>query len=282
MSPVAIVACVCLAVTLTRISPSEAIFPTPELQNVFLGRCKDYEITRYLTILPRVKSDCRALWTNFFKAFSFKAPCNLDLGSYKDFFQRAQQTLPKNKVMFWSGVYDEAHDFADDGRKYITLEDTLPGYMLNSLVWCGQRDKPGFNQKVCPDFKDCPVQARESFWGTASSSYAHSAEGDVTYMVDGSNPKVPAYRPDSFFGKYELPNLTNKVTKVKVIVLHQLGQKIIERCGAGSLLDLEMVVKAKKFGFDCVENPKSVLFLLCADNPNARECQLAKRYYRIA
>nr|3ZWM_A Chain A, ADP-RIBOSYL CYLCASE [Aplysia californica]3ZWM_B Chain B, ADP-RIBOSYL CYLCASE [Aplysia californica]3ZWM_C Chain C, ADP-RIBOSYL CYLCASE [Aplysia californica]3ZWM_D Chain D, ADP-RIBOSYL CYLCASE [Aplysia californica]3ZWM_E Chain E, ADP-RIBOSYL CYLCASE [Aplysia californica]3ZWM_F Chain F, ADP-RIBOSYL CYLCASE [Aplysia californica]3ZWM_G Chain G, ADP-RIBOSYL CYLCASE [Aplysia californica]3ZWM_H Chain H, ADP-RIBOSYL CYLCASE [Aplysia californica]3ZWN_A Chain A, ADP-RIBOSYL CYCLASE [Aplysi len=259
-----------------------AIVPTRELENVFLGRCKDYEITRYLDILPRVRSDCSALWKDFFKAFSFKNPCDLDLGSYKDFFTSAQQQLPKNKVMFWSGVYDEAHDYANTGRKYITLEDTLPGYMLNSLVWCGQRANPGFNEKVCPDFKTCPVQARESFWGMASSSYAHSAEGEVTYMVDGSNPKVPAYRPDSFFGKYELPNLTNKVTRVKVIVLHRLGEKIIEKCGAGSLLDLEKLVKAKHFAFDCVENPRAVLFLLCSDNPNARECRLAKRFYRIA
>ena len=73
-----------------------------------------------------------------------------------------------NQVLFWSGVYTLAHRYAEAGRNYVTLEDTLIGYLMNSLVWCGQSEEPGINYSHCPQWTACPREASESFWAAAS------------------------------------------------------------------------------------------------------------------
>ena len=73
------------------------------------------------------------------------------------------------QVLFWSKTYRLAHLLAESGQKYVTLEDTLTGYLVNSLVWCGQSIDPGMNMTRCPSWGDCPNEAGESFWAGASA-----------------------------------------------------------------------------------------------------------------
>ncbi|CAL1539774.1 unnamed protein product [Lymnaea stagnalis] len=249
---------------------------TPNIQYVFEGRCWDYDETRYNGLLPRVQADCDTLWKLFFQSFSYHAPCAVNQTSYSPFLQAARQTLPQDKVMFWSGVYSLAHRFSENGVNYITLEDTLIGYLANSLVWCGQENPPGMNYSRCPDWSDCPSEASESFWAGASRTFASAAKGNVTLMVDGSNPNKPAYRRNSFFSKYELPSLdVSLVPALHVIVVHTLDKPKIETCGSGTLLDLKNDVTARGILFTCDDDPASVMHLLCADQPDSRECKLA-------
>ena len=76
--------------------------------------------------------------------------------------------------MFWSGVKELVHEYAADGQRYVTLEDTLIGYVVDGLVWCGQGSPPGMNYSRCPSWNDCPLEASESFWAAASKSVSCS------------------------------------------------------------------------------------------------------------
>ncbi|KAH9507881.1 hypothetical protein Btru_053117 [Bulinus truncatus] len=229
---------------------------TPNIKDVFIGRCWDYDETRYNGILPRVPTDCETLWNLFFEAFSFKAPCDVKEALYEPFLQAAKQILPTNKTMFWSGVYNLAHRYSETGIRFVTLEDTLIGYLAHSLTWCGQEITPGMNYSRCPSWADCPSEASESFWAGASSTFAGESSGQVVLMIDGSNPNKPAYRRDSFFGKYELPTLNvSKVPSVHVIVTHALDKPKLEVCGSGSLLTLEVDVLARGLTFSCDDDP---------------------------
>ena len=49
-------------------------------------------------------------------------------------------------------------------------EDTLFGYLVDSLVWCGQSIDPGMNYTRCPSWSDCPSEASEAFWAMASKT----------------------------------------------------------------------------------------------------------------
>uniref|UniRef100_A0A0B6YAT0 Uncharacterized protein n=1 Tax=Arion vulgaris TaxID=1028688 RepID=A0A0B6YAT0_9EUPU len=250
---------------------------TEHIEAVFEGRCWDYDVTKYNNLLPRVEADCDNLWQEFSKAFSFKSPCDVTQAQYEEFLDSTKQTLPLDKVMFWSGVYTLSHKFAENGVRFITLEDTMIGYLANSLTWCGQETAPGMNFTRCPDWADCSQEASESFWAGASTTFATQAKGEVTIMVDGSNPDKPAYRTSSFFGKYELPNLdVAAVMSVNVIVSHALDKPKIEVCGQGSLLDLQNDVTARGLIYTCIDDPDSVMHLLCSDDPDSRECQLAQ------
>lgn len=203
------------------------------------------------------------------------------MSHYDPFMQAARQQIPENKVMFWSGVKDLAHEYSADGQRYVTLEDTLIGYLVDGLVWCGQGSPPGMNYSRCPSWMDCPLETSESFWASASKTFASSAKGEVAVMLDGSRSDTPAYRRDSFFSKYELPFLDEKaVTRVLVFLTHPLNSPAYESCFNGSLALLEQDVSSRGFEFQCEDDPAAILHLLCADNPSDRECRLASRYIR--
>lgn len=248
---------------------------TTNIKEVFKGRCWDYDVTRYISDLPRVETSCDQLWDLFFKAFSYQPPCAVALENYQPYLREAAQLLPTNKVLFWSGVFNLAHQYGDYGQRYVTLEDTLVGYLANSITWCGQSIDPGYNVTRCPAWDDCPLEAAESFWAGASMTFAQRAKGEVLLMLDGSNPEKNAYRRDSFFGKFELPNLTKAVTKVSVIVSHVLDKPKRDVCGNGSLSLLEADVTEYGFDYECQDDPLAVLHLLCAADPSSRECKLA-------
>ncbi|GFN85020.1 ADP-ribosyl cyclase 1 [Plakobranchus ocellatus] len=268
----------CACPVTSQYDPESHRGTTGNICHVFKGRCWDYEVTRYLTDLPRVETNCGKLWKLFTKAFSYKSPCDVQLENYQPFLEAASQNLPENKVLFWSGVFSLAHKLGNDGQEYVTLEDTLVGYLANSITWCGQSSEPGMNYTRCPSWDDCPLEAAESFWAGASTAFARGARGQVLLMLDGSNPAKPAYRRDSFFGKYELPNLSQDVTSVYVIVSHVLDKPKLELCGSGSLQSLEADVIERGFFYTCVDDPLAVRHLLCSQNPQSRECQAILRH----
>ncbi|KAH9505551.1 hypothetical protein Btru_055856 [Bulinus truncatus] len=249
---------------------------TPDVEEVIIGRCNDYDKTRYTDLLPRVPTPCHEIWTKFSSAFAYKGPCNVPASSYLPFFEAAKQVLPENKIMFWSGTYHLAHLYAKEVATFITLEDTLIGYLADTLEWCGQVNPPGINYTVCPSDSECPDGAIHGFWSSASKALATSAKGNVTLMVNGSNPDKPAYRKNSYFAQYELPNLNaSLVPAMNVILVHALGLPKLETCTSGSLLTLKEDATKIGLQYTCVDNPVSVLHLLCADEPNSRECKFA-------
>ena len=76
------------------------------------------------------------------------------------------------KSLLWSGTYEISHRYAADGSRYVTMEDSLIGYLTNGLHWCGSMDKSGsgINFTSCPDWQDLPKAASQSYWGGASST----------------------------------------------------------------------------------------------------------------
>lgn len=252
---------------------------TQHLQDIFTGRCYDYKQVKYKTVLPQVSEECQALYKQFFQAFSYMAPCSVALSHYLPFMLAAQQQIPSDKALFWSGVRELAHEYAGEGERYVTLEDTMIGYVVDGLVWCGQETTPGMNYSRCPSWSDCPSEASEAFWALASSTFASSTSGTVTVMLDGSRSDTPAYRRDSFFGKYELPAMKKgNVHGVRVFLTHPLDGPVMETCNNGSLPLLQQDVEARGFSFLCVDDPQAILHLLCADNPSDKICHLASAY----
>ncbi|KAK6976545.1 ADP-ribosyl cyclase/cyclic ADP-ribose hydrolase [Biomphalaria glabrata] len=49
-----------------------------------------------------------------------------------------------------------------------------------------------------------------------------------------------------------------------------------EVCGNGTLVTLQNDVEARGMTYTCDDNPDSVMYLLCAEKPDCRECKLAK------
>jgi hypothetical protein len=55
-----------------------------------------------------------------------------------------------------------------------------------------------------------------------------------------------------------------------------------ERCGEKSLLLLEDSVQNKGFDYACVDDPDELILIMCGNQWDARECQIARQVLRQA
>lgn len=126
-------------------------------------------------------------------------------------------------------------------------------------------------------------------------------------ILNGSRPNGrPTYSNDSYFAIFELPNFqrngTYAVTKVNVLVLHTPDYPVLwvskdsfenwnyftyfvfffcrERCGEKSIIQLEKLIRDNGFQYECIDDPDELLLVICGDNWNARECQVARQALR--
>ncbi|XP_022779187.1 ADP-ribosyl cyclase/cyclic ADP-ribose hydrolase-like isoform X2 [Stylophora pistillata] len=260
-----------LLVVLASLHSTSSLGSDRHLKEIVLGRCWDFQRQKVYAVNAK---NCSQLWETFSKAFAYKDPCATNFSDYEPFFDEVGMDIVKmNKSLFWSGTYKEAHMYSDFDFRLTTLEDTMAGWMMNNLTWCGSQNKSsdGINYTSCPSCDDWP------FWGLASKRFAEKANGIVRVLVNGSrsiNGTPAAYSKKSFFGRLELPNLNkSKVIKLLILVVHNIGGPVLEVCGNGSIKEMENDAKKRGIQTTCHDNPAEIQHLLCADFPNSRECQ---------
>lgn len=249
---------------------------TPKIKEIVLGRCYEYQLK---TIGPKADKwqNCNEIWDAFHKAFAHKKPCEPKSSDYKPFFE-ATGMQELSKSLFWSGTYKVAHVYSDSGDRYTTLEDTLAGYLVNGLTWCGKKTDPpssdGIDYDSCPDRSVCDYTT--PFWGLASETFARHARGIARVLLNGSrvdsNGKPTPYRRDSFFAKYELPNLqVDKVSELMIIVAHT--RSIPTGCDTDSIGMLKKDAKKRNIKkVTCYDDPNDVRHILCTDKPFSLRC----------
>lgn len=259
---------------------------TTHLREIVIGRCWDYQRLKS----HEVTKNCSKIWGIFSKAFAYKDPCSVSFADYKPYFDEVGMDIVKpNKSLFWSGTYKEAHLFSDFDSRFTTLEDTMAGWIVNNLTWCGTQDNTTSGDGI--DYSFCPASNKSCdyithFWGKASERFAKKASGIVRVLVNGSRLSVsgyPAFKNDSYFATRELPNLRVKeVTNLIVLVVHTIGadSKNLESCGKGSIKLLQDTASNRGIKTTCYDDPDQVEHLLCADHPLAKECIFFKNSER--
>ncbi|XP_039921282.1 ADP-ribosyl cyclase/cyclic ADP-ribose hydrolase 2-like isoform X2 [Hirundo rustica] len=214
---------------------------TQNLESIIIGRCYDY--IRILN--PAVgEKNCSQIWEAFKNAFISKDPCNILPKDYELFINLTLHTIPPNKSIFWENNQLLVNSFADRGRRYMSVSDTLFGFVADFLNWCGQADSPGLDYESCPTTMECENNPVESFWRMASITYAQRSSGVIQVLLNGSADG----------GAYPQPG---------------------DSCGTNSVKTLETRLKTLGYDVTCTDNYKSVMFLLCLDNPDDSKCSLA-------
>jgi len=54
-----------------------------------------------------------------------------------------------------------------------------------------------------------------------------------------------------------------------------------ERCGENSLILLENLVRNSQIEYQCKDDPEELILIMCGDQWEARECQIARQALRI-
>lgn len=204
----------------------------------FIARCKEYE-----------GYDCQKLWDAFEQAYVGRDPCQVPREAYDPFIAAMAFEPTCNKMMFWSKTNDVVHDFTKERGCFLTVEDTILGYLLNGLTWCGKEGSSETFTADCPGWSDCENNPVRSYWNRASAAFADAACGKVTAMLNGSI--TAPFNPSSIFASVEVPRFnSSRVKSLNVVLVTKPNSTT--NCGDASLMDLEKVLD-EGIKYDCKE-----------------------------
>ncbi|XP_025908197.1 ADP-ribosyl cyclase/cyclic ADP-ribose hydrolase 1-like isoform X1 [Nothoprocta perdicaria] len=244
---------------------------TRNLREVILGRCYSYVAARQPALGDK---DCLKIWESLKQAFIYKNPCNITPEDYQPLMELASHPIPCNKSLFWSKTNDLVHRYTKSNHNFLTLEDTLLGYMADRVSWCGDPSAPGINYESCPKRTECESNPISVFWKMASKMFAEAACGVVQVMLNGSI-EAGAFRSSSIFGSIEISNLNpDKVSAVQIWLMHDIGGPQSESCSGHSIKRLKGILEERNFKFNCEENHRPVQLLQCVNNPDHADCRL--------
>ncbi|KAG8009583.1 ADP-ribosyl cyclase/cyclic ADP-ribose hydrolase 1 [Nibea albiflora] len=205
------------------------------------------------------RPDCKQTSKLFEQAYVGKPSCNVPMSAYDPLMKAAPFTHSCGKSMLWSKTAKLVHEYTKKNKDCFTLEDTLLGYCLNGLTWCGKEGSSETFTSGCPKWDKCVKNPVRSFWTRASEGFADHACGEVSVMLDGSLEKP--FDPNSVFATIEIKRLrAPKVKKLNVILVS--GEK--SNCNSPNLkkdlrkaLDLNVKYSCKEVKKpDCKQTSK--------------------------
>lgn len=244
---------------------------SPNLESIFLGRCDEYS-SQLLSPEEREKN-CTAIWEAF-KVVLDKDPCSVLPSDYDLFINLSKHALPRDKSLFWENNHLLVMSFSEKARRLMPLCDVLYGRVGDFLSWCRQKNASGLDYESCPSSEDCENNPVDSYWKRASIQYSTDSSGVIYVMLNGSEPKG-AFPVKGFFADFEIPYLQkDKITRIEIWVMHDIGLPKVESCGEGTVKILEDRLKALGFQYSCVNDYLPVKLLMCVDHSSHPDCAL--------
>ncbi|XP_015993902.1 ADP-ribosyl cyclase/cyclic ADP-ribose hydrolase 2 isoform X2 [Rousettus aegyptiacus] len=243
---------------------------SPHLQSIFLGRCAEYrELLR-----PQLRdNNCTAIWEAF-RAVLDKEPCSVLPSDYDLFINLSRHSIPQDKSLFWENNQFLVTSYAENTRRFMPLRDVLYGRVTDLLRWCRQEHASELDYQSCPTSEDCENNAVDSFWKRASMQYSTDSSGELHIMLNGSVP-TGAYPVKGFFAEFEVPYFQkDKITRIEIWVMHEIGGPNLESCGEGTVKILEERLKEMGFQYSCINDYLPVKLLKCVDHSTHADCAL--------
>lgn len=256
----------------------ELRLPTRGLREAVIRNCEWFQSTVNPALFCRDSPrNCTAIWEAFYNPTRHQPMCNVSLDTYQEFVRLTNHSTPPDHSLFYENTYPFVSRFSFLGYKMTTISDTLTGYIADGLVWCSDPDTPdglAASNFSCPGFEpvpDCPVSAEFAFWSAASKNFGHNAVGNVFIMLNAS--VEPIYDSQSYLATYEVPNYRpGYVTIATVLLINEDPKRLGSRCVDQSLANLSTNLAARGIKYECVENRRDVITLLCHDQPQLPVC----------
>ncbi|XP_078535106.1 ADP-ribosyl cyclase/cyclic ADP-ribose hydrolase 1-like [Lissotriton helveticus] len=237
---------------------------TLNLPEIILGRCYEYITMKN----PGVgNKDCIQLLNMLAASVMNKNQCDIRPEDYEELMAVTSYPILCDRSVFWSNTNELVHRYANAAQNLVTMEDTLLGYIVNGLLWCGKSYASEFNYQSCPSRYDCENNPISVFWKLASEHFAKQACGVIHVMLNGSST-TGAIQPNSIFRTIEVPNLDPlRVKEVKIWVMDNIEGPDRDSCGSPRLLELESTLKKWNIHSSCVDNYWPAQILQCVSNP---------------
>ncbi|XP_027692352.1 ADP-ribosyl cyclase/cyclic ADP-ribose hydrolase 1 isoform X1 [Vombatus ursinus] len=244
---------------------------TDNLKEIMLGRCFTYTEM----VNPELRKDCLKIWETFKNAFISKNPCNITEQDYQPLMELAAHPILCNKTLLWSKTNELAHKYTKVQGNFLTLEDTLLGYMADGLTWCGNPSSSEMNYQSCPHWRECANNPSSVYWKMASRAFAEAACGVVHVMLNGSISQP--FGNSSIFGSVEVHHLNpKKVHLMKIWVMHNIGGQPSDSCSGSSIKELKSIIEGRNIAFSCEDDHRAVQLIQCVGNPEEPACRVCR------
>ncbi|XP_071369997.1 ADP-ribosyl cyclase/cyclic ADP-ribose hydrolase 1-like [Centroberyx affinis] len=181
---------------------------------------------------PQSKISCDTFWKMFTSAFVRKNPSKITPADYDNMLNAVPVITPQNKLLLYSGTDSDLLEFVLKDKTYVDVGRTIYGILDGIGLWCGKEN----SDAVLTD--DCPENPYNMYWTAVSAGLAKKALGIVTVLLDGTL----GYRSESTLAKDEVPNLDEKVTGLRVLMVNKDGVNG-KNCGHESLKKLQDDIK---------------------------------------
>ena len=99
----------CLSVLIVLLCWSQTVLggsrgSTPNVRAIVLGRCWDFQRSKFGNDAKKWKKNCTAISEAFYRAFAFKSPCELTFADYKPYFDAVGMAENIDKVLMISSL----------------------------------------------------------------------------------------------------------------------------------------------------------------------------------
>uniref|UniRef100_A0A1I8JAG9 ADP-ribosyl cyclase/cyclic ADP-ribose hydrolase n=1 Tax=Macrostomum lignano TaxID=282301 RepID=A0A1I8JAG9_9PLAT len=235
------------------------------LMAIFVGRCNEFQLLRHPELFPQISSrkNCSRLWEEFRFVALQPDHCRPEPDDFAGLLQMANHEIPVDKFVFWSGTAYSLVIRVRDMPEYFPLEETLIGFIMNSMDWCNYR---------------CDVNTRGS---KISLRRRRSTNSQVTRRESCTNFTLPFWIAASSW--FELPQLSPpRISQVDVYPLRSLNDPRLASAYSAcrmdpSVLRLRQRLLLKGVRVNCQDNPLFLVHTLCSESPQAERCQLIGR-----
>uniref|UniRef100_A0A1I8JS25 ADP-ribosyl cyclase/cyclic ADP-ribose hydrolase n=1 Tax=Macrostomum lignano TaxID=282301 RepID=A0A1I8JS25_9PLAT len=206
------------------------------------------------------RKNCSRLWEEFRFVALQPDHCRPEPDDFAGLLQMANHEIPVDKFVFWSGTAYSLVIRVRDMPEYFPLEETLIGFIMNSMDWCNYR---------------CDVNTRGS---KISLRRRRSTNSQVTRRESCTNFTLPFWIAASSW--FELPQLSPpRISQVDVYPLRSLNDPRLASAYSAcrmdpSVLRLRQRLLLKGVRVNCQDNPLFLVHTLCSESPQAERCQL--------
>ncbi|XP_035271157.1 ADP-ribosyl cyclase/cyclic ADP-ribose hydrolase 1-like [Anguilla rostrata] len=235
--------------------PSNGNFRT-----ILISKCKTYlgEKGEHSS-----ENTCEEMWDAFSGAYVGKDPCDVPMEAYDPLIHAVSEKAACNRMLFWSKTKDIVHQLTEAKHCLLTLEDTLLGFVMDGLTWCGKNGSKETFTTGCPGWMECERNPVRSFWNRASAAFAESACGEVTAMLNGSI-NTP-FNTNSIFGSIEVKKFSSPKMRALNVILVTRGNDTTN-CENDSLQSLQGTLDPN-LKYTCKEVQRSKI-LDCISDPD--------------
>lgn len=229
----------------------------------------------YKLSLNNITTFCHQVYIRFVNSFRGKKDNQILPADFKELmYYMAPNFYSGSDTLFYSGKTSDYISILSLAAGRRVAEEYIFG-IVRGFFFCSSANSRVF-APYCNFSSNYDPKTRaydssfQNFFVALSVRFAQLQKGHITVALHPH--RGPALYNLSHFYNDELPSFTNAVEKMTVWLLTNSTHFPKERCGDGSLVELQKIAESRNIVFECFENVPLQVYSFCVLEPDHPKC----------